>query len=108
MEKTRCSLRLVISKNYFFVWLNFTAKSTNCSLSKSRKNIFAIRFTKKNFVKHIENLPQYLSGKFVGDNLSVSPRAFLKLSIIVIALVQKGLSCPSLGVAWFDKSEHKY
>ena len=28
--------------------------------------------------------------------LSVSPRAFLKLSIIVIALVQKGLSCPSL------------
>ena len=30
--------------------------------------------------------------------LSVSPRAVLKLSIIVIALVQKGLSCPSLGV----------
>ena len=28
--------------------------------------------------------------------LSVSPRAFLKLSIIVIAIVQKGLSCPSL------------
>ena len=107
MEKTRCSLRLVvIFKNYFFVWLNFTAKSM--TLSKSRKNIFAIRFTKKNFVKHIENLPQYLSGKFVGDNLSVSPRAFLKLSIIVIALVQKGLSCPSLRVAWFDKSEHKY
>ena len=30
--------------------------------------------------------------------LSVSPRAFLKLSIIVIALVQKSLSCPSLTV----------
>ena len=33
MEKTRCSLRLVvIFKNYFFVWLNFTAGSVNCSL----------------------------------------------------------------------------
>ena len=28
--------------------------------------------------------------------LSVSPKVFLKLSIIVIASVQKGLSCPSL------------
>ena len=27
-----------------------------------------------------------------------APRAFLKLSIIVIALIQKGLSCPSLGM----------
>ena len=33
MEKTRCPLRLgVILKNYFFVWLNFTAESVNCSL----------------------------------------------------------------------------
>ena len=33
MEKTRCPLRLVvIFKNYFFVWLNFTAESVNCSL----------------------------------------------------------------------------
>ena len=32
MEKTRCPLRLVIYKNYFFVWLNFTAESVNCSL----------------------------------------------------------------------------
>ena len=60
MEKTRCPLRLVvIFKNYFFVWLNFTAES---SLEKSRKNIFAIQLTKKkNFVTFIENLPQHLS-----------------------------------------------
>ena len=33
MEKTRCPLRLVvIFKNYFSVWLNFTAESVNCSL----------------------------------------------------------------------------
>ena len=73
MEKTRCPLRLaVIFKNYFFVWFNFTAESVNCSfLEKSRKNIFTIRLTKKNFVKHIENLPQHLSEKFIGDNLSM-------------------------------------
>ena len=66
----------------------------------------------KNFVKRIKNLSQHLSEKFIGDNISitdiaikiqiyrssVSPRAFLKLSLIVIALVQKGLSCPSLPV----------
>ena len=33
MEKTRCPLRfVVIFKNYFFVWPNFTAESVNCSL----------------------------------------------------------------------------
>ena len=33
MKKTGCPLRLaVIFKNYFFVWLNFTAESVNCSL----------------------------------------------------------------------------
>ena len=74
MEKTRCPLRLVvIFKNYFFVWLNFTAESVNCSLflKNLEKNIFAIRLTKNNFVKHIENLPQHLSEKFIGDNSSI-------------------------------------
>ena len=33
--------------------------------------------------------------------LSVSPRAFLKLSIIVIALIQKGLLCPPLPLLVF-------
>ena len=33
MEKTRYPLRLVvIFKNCFFAWLNFTAESVNCSL----------------------------------------------------------------------------
>ena len=35
---------------------------------------------------------------------SVSPKAFLKLSIIVIALLQKGLSCPSLAVGHKQES----
>ena len=89
------------------------AESVNCSLffEKSRKTLLLFDLQEKNCVKHIENFPQHLSEKFIRDNLSitdvslqeieiyrlsVSPRAFLKLSIIVIALVQKGLSCPSL------------
>ena len=82
----------------------------NCSLflKNAEKNILQFDLQKKNFVKRIANLPQHLSEKFIGDNLSiidiairnrdlsVSPRAFLKLSII--ALVQKSLSCPSLTV----------
>ena len=74
MEKTRCPLRLVvIFKNYFFVWLNFTAESVNCSLflKNAEKNILQFDLQKKNFVKHIENLPQHLSKKFIGDNLSI-------------------------------------
>ena len=73
MEKTRCPLRLaVIFKNYFFVWLNFTAESVNCSLflKNAEKNILQFDL-QKNFVKHIENLPQHLSEKFIGDNLSI-------------------------------------
>ena len=95
MEKTRCSSRLVIFKNYFFVWPNFKAESVNCSLflTNLEKTFLQFDLQKKNFVKHIENLPQHLSEKFIGDNLSislkeiqiyrlsVSPRAFLKLSL---------------------------
>ena len=61
---------------------------------------------KKIFVKHIKNLPQHLSKKFIGDSSSITDIAlrnrdlsiiriaqgFVKLSIIVIALVQKSLS----------------
>ena len=73
MEKTRCSLRLVvIFKNYFFVWLNFTAESVICSLLKNLvKTFLQFDLQTKNFVKHIENLPQHLSEKFIGDNLSI-------------------------------------
>ena len=74
MEKTRCPLRLVvIFKNYFFVWLHFTAESVNCSLflKNAVKNILQFDLQKKNFVKHIKNLPQHLSEKFIGGNLSI-------------------------------------
>ena len=72
MEKTRCPLRLVvIFKNYFFVWLHFTAESVNCSLFLKNLEKTFLQFD-LNFVKHIENLPQHLSEKFIGDNLSIS------------------------------------
>ena len=73
MEKTRCPLRLVvIFKNYFFVWLNFTAESVNCSLfpKNAEKNILQFDLQKK-LRQNIENLPQQLSEKFIGDNLSI-------------------------------------
>ena len=50
MEKTRCPLRLaVIFKNYFFVWLNFTAESVNWSLflKNAEKNILQFDLQKK-------------------------------------------------------------
>ena len=74
-KNTQCSLRLVvILKNYLFVLFNFTAESVNCSLflKNQKKNVFEIRLTKKNFVKHIENLPQHLSEKYIGDTLLIT------------------------------------
>ena len=71
-KNTRCPLRLVvILKNYFFVLLNFTAESVNCFLflKNLEKTFLQFDLQKKNFVKHIENLPQHLSEKFIGDNL---------------------------------------
>ena len=111
----------VIFKNYFFVWLNFTAESMNCFLflKNLEKKIFAIRLTKKktlsNTLKIYRNIYRKNLSAIIYQlsislpeieiyRLSVSPRTFLKLSIIVIALVQKGLSCPSLPAA--DKAQH--
>ena len=73
-KNTRCPLRLVeIFKNYFFVWLNFTAESVNCSLFLKNLEKTSLQFDlqKIYFVKHIVNLPQHLSEKFIGDNLSI-------------------------------------
>ena len=40
-KNTRCPLGLVvILKNYFFVLLNFTAESVNCSLLKNPEKTF--------------------------------------------------------------------
>ena len=78
------------------------AEFMNCSLFlKNLEKHFCYMICKKIFVKHIENLRQHLSEKFIGDDLSItdialkieicrlsiSPRAFLNLSIIVIALM---------------------
>ena len=77
MEKTRCPLRLVVVfKNYFFVRLNFTAESVNCSLLKNLEKTFLQfdlqkKLCQTSLVKHIKNLPQYLSEKFIGDDLSI-------------------------------------
>ena len=76
-KNTPCPLRLVvIVKNYFFVLLNVTAESVNCSLflknlEKTFLQICNLTY-KKNLVKRIENLPQHLSEKFIGDNLSIT------------------------------------
>ena len=98
-------------KTSLFVLFNATVESVNGSLFlKNLETHFSNVTCKKNFVKHVENLQQHLSENFIGDNLSiidialkieiyqlsVSPKAFSKLSIIVIALVQKSLSCPSV------------
>ena len=106
---TQCQLSLVTVKKdlYIFFLVNATAESVNCSLfSNNLQKHFCYLTYKKNFLKHIENLPQHLSAiiyrlptslqEIEINQSSISPRAFLKLSIIVITLVQKSLSCPSL------------
>ena len=114
-KNTRCPLRLVvILKNYLFVLFNFTAESVNCSLLQKNLEKTLLQFDlqkkilsstlktyrniyRKNLSAIIYRLPISLKEIEI-YRLSVSPRTFLKLSIIVIALVQKGLSCPSLCV----------
>ena len=100
---------VAIFKKSLFVLFNATAESVNCSLFlKNLEKHFCNWLAKKNFVKHIKNLPQRLSEKFIGENLSITDIAlrnwdlsiigiasgFFKLSII--ALAQKSLPCPSL------------
>ena len=74
-KNTRCPLRIiVILNNYFFVLLNFTAKSANCFLflKNLEKTFWKFDLQNKNFVKHINNLSQHLSEKLIGDNLSIT------------------------------------
>ena len=98
MEKTGCPLRLVvIFKNYFFVWLNFSAESVNCSvfLKNLQKTFLQFDLQKK---KKLRQTHRKFTATFIEKNLSaiiyrlsisleeieiyrlsVSPRAFLKL-----------------------------
>ena len=61
-------------KKSLFVSFEPTAKSMNCSLflKNLEKHFYDLAYKKKSFVKHIENLPQHLSEKFIGDNLSIT------------------------------------
>ena len=74
-KNTRCPLNLVaISKKSLFVLFNATAKSVNLYViwKNLEKDFCNLIYKKKNLVKHIENLPQHLSEKFIGDNLSIA------------------------------------
>ena len=42
----------------------------------------------KNFVKHIENLSQRLSEKFIGDNLSITDIALRNWDLSIIGIAQ--------------------
>ena len=60
-------------KTSVIVLFNATAESVNGPLFlKNLETQFCNVTCKKNFVKHIENLPQHLSKKFIGDNLSIT------------------------------------
>ena len=60
-------------KKSLFILFNATAESVNSSLFlKNLEKDFCNWTSKKNFVKHIKNLPQHLSKKFIDDNLLIT------------------------------------
>ena len=77
-------------KKFLFVVFNPTAESVNCSffLKNLGKHFRDLTYKKKNFVKHIENLPQRLSEKFVGDNLSITDVASRNSDLSIIGIAQ--------------------
>ena len=74
MEKIHCVHNVLLQfKKSLFVLFDATAVSVNCSLFlKNLEKHFCNLTCKKNFVEHIENLPQHLSEKCVGDNSSIA------------------------------------
>ena len=105
MAKFTVSIVFLQFKKSHFVAFNLTAESVNCSLflknlEKHFCDLTCKKNTSSNTLKiHRNNYRKNLSVKIY--RLSVLPRAFLKLSIIVIALVQKSLSCPSLTMPYY-------
>ena len=70
---------------------NATAESVNYILSffeKSRNTFLQYLPCKKNFVNHIENLPQHLSKKFIGDNSSITNIAIRNWDLSIIGIAQ--------------------
>ena len=72
----------------------------NCSffLKNLEKTFLQFDVQKINFVKHIVNLPQHLSEKFIGDNLS----------IIDIALRNCDLSIIGIAQGFFEDIDYRY
>ena len=77
--KSCCNLKTLSLLVY-----NPTAESVNCSLflKNQEKHFCDLTYKKKNFVKHIESLAQYLWEKFIGDNLSIIDIALRIFEII--------------------------
>ena len=74
MEKIHCVPKVLLQlKTSLFLLFNASAESMNCSVFlKNLETHFCNVTTKKNFVKIIEILPQHLSKKFIGENLSIT------------------------------------
>ena len=86
-KNTRCPLSLVaIFKKSFIVLFNATTESVNYSVFWKKR--FCNLTYKKNFVKHIENFPQHLSEKFIGDNLSITDIALKNWDLSIIGIAQ--------------------
>ena len=66
---------------------NPTAESVNCTLLKNLEKLLWFDLQEKSFVKHIENLPQHLSEKFIGDNLSITNIAERDWDLSIIGIV---------------------
>ena len=69
---------------------NPAAESVNCSLflKNLEKHFCYLTYKKKNFIKHTENLPQHLSEKFIGDNLSITGIALKTWDLSIIGIAQ--------------------
>ena len=72
-KKAQCPLSLVQFQKNLFVLFNASAESVNYSVFwKNLQKQFLQFDLQKNFVKHIENLPQHFLEKFIGDNLLIT------------------------------------
>ena len=69
-----CNLKNLSSLCLIRDWFNPTSESVNCYLflKNLQKHFCDLTYKKKNFVKHIENLSQRLSEKFIDNNLSIT------------------------------------
>ena len=66
--KSFCSL-----KKFSLFCLNpWQSRELLSFLEKSRKTFLHFDLQEKKIVKHVESLPQHLSEKFIGDNLSIT------------------------------------